>query len=179
MSGIKKVVLRAPVLTRSGYGTHARQVCRFLLEKHEKNEIELFVRAVPWGVTPWLLNKDMQNGLVGKIMQRTLEHKGEFDVSIQLQLPNEWDPNIAHKNIGITAAVETNICNKSWIQNCYSMDEVIVPSQTHTATAHAVEYTGAKAILTDIDLITGNLNIEEIKKKINKIIFSSKDYRSL
>ena len=25
-------------------------------------------------------------------------------------------------------------------------DEVIVPSQTHTATAHAVEYTGAKAV---------------------------------
>jgi dTDP-4-amino-4,6-dideoxygalactose transaminase len=26
-------------------------------------------------------------------------------------------------------------------------DEVIVPAQTHTATAHAVEYTGAKAFL--------------------------------
>ena len=47
-------------------------------------------------------------------------------------------------------------------------DEIIVPSQTHTATAHAVEYTGAKAILVDVDLITGNLNIEEIQKKINK-----------
>ena len=28
-------------------------------------------------------------------------------------------------------------------------DEVIVPAMTHTATAHAVEYTGAKAIFSD------------------------------
>ena len=28
-------------------------------------------------------------------------------------------------------------------------DEIIVPAQTHTATAHAVEYTGAKAVFAD------------------------------
>ncbi len=47
-------------------------------------------------------------------------------------------------------------------------DEIIVPAQTHTATAHAVEYTGAKAIFADIDFYTGNLNLENIKKKITK-----------
>ena len=47
-------------------------------------------------------------------------------------------------------------------------DEVIVPSQTHTATAHAVEYTGAKAVFADVDLFTGNLSLEQIKNKINK-----------
>ena len=30
-------------------------------------------------------------------------------------------------------------------------DEVIVPAQTHTATAHAIEYTGAKAIFADVE----------------------------
>ena len=49
-----------------------------------------------------------------------------------------------------------------------SGDEVIVPAQTHTATAHAVEYTGAKAIFSDVDLITGNINLKNIKKKITK-----------
>ena len=47
-------------------------------------------------------------------------------------------------------------------------DEIIVPAQTHTATAHAVEYTGAKAIFADIDFKTGNINLENIKKKITK-----------
>ena len=45
-------------------------------------------------------------------------------------------------------------------------DEVIVPSMTHTATAHAVEYTGAKAVLTDVNFPSGNLNLESIKRNI-------------
>ena len=35
-------------------------------------------------------------------------------------------------------------------------DEIIVPAMTHTATAHAVEYTGAKAVFADVEPITGN-----------------------
>ncbi len=49
-----------------------------------------------------------------------------------------------------------------------SGDEVIVPAQTHTATAHAVEFTGAKAVFADVDKITGNILIDEIKSKFNK-----------
>jgi len=45
-------------------------------------------------------------------------------------------------------------------------DEVIVPAQTHTATAHAVEYTGAKAVFADVHPVTGNIRIEEIEKKL-------------
>ena len=47
-------------------------------------------------------------------------------------------------------------------------DEIIVPAQTHTATAHAVEYTGAKAVFVDTEPLTGNISIKEILKKINK-----------
>ncbi|MDB9776535.1 DegT/DnrJ/EryC1/StrS family aminotransferase [Alphaproteobacteria bacterium] len=48
-----------------------------------------------------------------------------------------------------------------------SGDEVIVPAQTHTATAHAVEYTKAKAVFADINYNTGNIDISSIKSKIN------------
>ena len=48
-----------------------------------------------------------------------------------------------------------------------SGDEVIVPAQTHTATSHAVEYTGAKAIFVDVDQVTGNILPEEVSKNIN------------
>ncbi len=47
-------------------------------------------------------------------------------------------------------------------------DQVIVPSQTHTATAHAIEYTGAKAVFADVEKITGNITLDNIKKKITK-----------
>jgi perosamine synthetase len=47
-------------------------------------------------------------------------------------------------------------------------DEVIVPSQTHVATAHSVEYTGAKAIFADVTFPQGNLDLGQIKSKVTK-----------
>lgn len=46
-------------------------------------------------------------------------------------------------------------------------DEVIVPAQTHVATAHAVELTGAKAVFVDVDLATGNIDIGRIESAIS------------
>jgi perosamine synthetase len=37
-------------------------------------------------------------------------------------------------------------------------DEVIVPAQTHVATAHAVEITGARPVFVDCDSTTGNID---------------------
>jgi perosamine synthetase len=42
-------------------------------------------------------------------------------------------------------------------------DEVIVPAQTHTATAHAVEFTGAKPVFVDSEATTGNIDINQIE----------------
>ena len=46
-------------------------------------------------------------------------------------------------------------------------DEVIVPAQTHVATAHAVELTGAKPVFIDAELNTGNIDIDSIEAAIN------------
>ena len=45
-------------------------------------------------------------------------------------------------------------------------DEVIVPAQTHIATAHAVELTGARPIFVDVEPTTGNIDINKIEKAI-------------
>ena len=45
-------------------------------------------------------------------------------------------------------------------------DEVIVPAQTHNATAHAVEYTGAKPVFVDAEMETGNIDIDQIEGHI-------------
>jgi perosamine synthetase len=42
-------------------------------------------------------------------------------------------------------------------------DEVIVPAQTHVATAHAVEVVGAKAVFADCDPATGNVDAARIE----------------
>ncbi len=70
-------------------------------------------------------------------------------------------------------AVSVSSCTAGLHLSCLASnfkagDEVIVPSLTHTATAHAVEYTGAKAVFADVEFPSGNINLDFIKKKINK-----------
>ena len=75
----------------------------------------------------------------------------------------------------------TNIKNCLAISSCTSAlflayyliglkkgDEFIVPAQTHVATVHAGTFFGARPIFIDADKETGNINIEQIEKKITK-----------
>ena len=75
----------------------------------------------------------------------------------------------------------TNIKNCLAISSCTSAlflayyliglkkgDEFIVPAQTHVATVHAGNFFGARPIFIDADKETGNINIEQIEKKITK-----------
>jgi perosamine synthetase len=47
-------------------------------------------------------------------------------------------------------------------------DEVIVPAETHVATAHAVEITGAKPVFVDCDLTTGNIDVRAIEQALTE-----------
>ena len=47
-------------------------------------------------------------------------------------------------------------------------DEVIVPAQTHNATAHVVEFTGAKPVFIDSEIRTGNIDIAQIEENITE-----------
>lgn len=44
-------------------------------------------------------------------------------------------------------------------------DIVLVPSVTHTATAHAIKLTGAKVKFVDVDASNGNISVKDLKKK--------------
>jgi hypothetical protein len=60
-------------------------------------------------------------------MSKSKAIEGDFDMSFQVQLPDEWN-QVAKVNVGITAAVETDRCNEKWIESCNKMDAIIVPS---------------------------------------------------
>jgi dTDP-4-amino-4,6-dideoxygalactose transaminase len=46
-------------------------------------------------------------------------------------------------------------------------DEVVVPAQTHVASAHAIELTGATAVFVDVEPETGNIDIDALRDRIN------------
>jgi glycosyltransferase involved in cell wall biosynthesis len=121
-----RILLRAPLLTNSGYGMHCRQVFEWL---DQLEGIDLTVECLNWGATSWLLKDSLENGLIGKIMQKSKKIEPPYDLSIQLQLPDEWDTKLGKKNIGMSAYVETDKCSEAWISKTNEMDLVIVPSQ--------------------------------------------------
>lgn len=126
---MKSVILRAPLLTQSGYGVHARQIARWLFDLADsRGDIEVVTEPLRWGDTPWLTDPDSHGGLIGRIIQHSIQ-KPKYDVSLQLQLPNEWNPFLADFNVGLTAAVEADRCNPEWINACNRMDLIIAPSE--------------------------------------------------
>jgi len=122
----KKVLLKAPLLTNSGYGVHSRQIFEWL---YEKEDIDLVVECLQWGRTSWILNEKLENGTIGHIMSCSKPYdKKDIDIAIQVQLPDEWDENLGKVNIGVTALVETDKCSLAWVEKCNKMDQIIVPS---------------------------------------------------
>jgi len=126
---LKNVLIVGPLLSISGYGYHSRQVFDYFLNKKDVN---VYSSILPWGNTSWLVNKEGENGLVGKIIDSAIDinntFSNEYDLGIHIQLPNEWNTTFARKNIGISAYVETDICAQSWIKKTLSMNLVVVPS---------------------------------------------------
>jgi len=98
----------------------------------QRKDFNIVTQILPWGITPWCVNTEKEKGIYGEIMQRNQLSQGKFDISVQIQLPNEWDPALANFNIGVTAGVETDKCSKEWATtHREKMNLLIVPS-SHT-----------------------------------------------
>mgnify|MGYP005812860233 CR=1 FL=1 len=126
----KKVLIRGPVLTQSGYGEH----CRFLLRSLRKYEdtIDLYIITTGWGRTNWQFEETEERIWIDKLIRKTLnyigENKGPVDVSIQVTIPNEWE-KLAPFNIGVTAGIETDRVSRVWLEKTQIMDKIIVVSE--------------------------------------------------
>tara|TARA_R110002074_G_scaffold352517_2_gene523932 strand:- start:855 stop:2024 length:1170 start_codon:yes stop_codon:yes gene_type:complete len=125
---MKKILVRAPLLTNSGYGVHSRQVFSWLLEESKKRNFKIDVECLNWGNCSWIVNESKEKGLVKEIMERSRPLSPPYDVTFQIQLPDEWDPKLGKFNVGITAAVESDKCNPKWLDCCNKMDQIVVPS---------------------------------------------------
>ncbi len=104
----KKVLVRGPALTQSGYGEHTRFLLRSLRKYEDK--IDIYLLAVNWGNTGWLYKDDEERRWIDGLLQKTFEYnqsKQPYDVSIQVTIPNEWE-KVAPVNIGVTAGIGNN-----------------------------------------------------------------------
>ena len=127
-----KVLVRAPVLTRTGYGEHGRFVLRALRTKEDVLDIHLL--PINWGQSGWIYNDDEERRWIDNLIQKTVNYQqsgnAHYDLSIQVTIPNEWE-RFAPVNIGVTAGIETTKVAPEWLERANTMDKVITIS-THS-----------------------------------------------
>ena len=121
------VLVTAPVATRSGYGSHSRDICRSLISM-DKYNVKIF--PVRWGTTPQnaLNDADPNDKVIIDRLMVDVNLERQPDVHIHIVIPNEFQP-VAKYNIGITAGIETTACPPEWIEGMNRMDLNIVPSK--------------------------------------------------
>ena len=124
----KKILVRGPVLSQSGYGEQARFALRALRSREDL--FDIYIQPLQWGQTSWTFEVDEEREWIDKTIEKTIgyvQQGGYFDMSLQVTIPNEFQ-NLAAKNIGYTAGIETTIAAPEWINSCNQMDSVIVVS---------------------------------------------------
>ena len=125
---MKKILLRGPILSRSGYGEQTRFAFRSLVSKLDK--FDVYLDAIPWGKTGWIWEDNEERNFIDSLLVRTqhyIHQGGTFDASIQVTIPNEWE-KLAPINIGYTAGIETSVISAEWLQKSSIVDRVIVVS---------------------------------------------------
>ena len=123
-----KIIVKGPVLSRSGYGEQSRFALRAL--RSREDIFDIYILPVGWGQTGWCSDDTEERRWMDQCIARTnqyMQQKGQFDISCQITIPNEWE-KIAPINIGYTAGIETTKVAPVWLQKANEMDKVIVVS---------------------------------------------------
>jgi glycosyltransferase involved in cell wall biosynthesis len=141
----KKILLKGPVLTRSGYGEQARFALRSLRSREDL--FEIFIQPLEWGQTSWINDFDAERVWIDQTIEKTIayvQQGGQFDISLQVTIPNEFQ-RLAPINVGYTAGIETTKIAHQWIQKANEMDKIIVVSNHSKQVFENTEYQAQNA----------------------------------
>jgi glycosyltransferase involved in cell wall biosynthesis len=120
-------VISCPIDTFSGYGARSRDIVLSIINS-EKYEVKILSQR--WGITPFGFLK-ADNPDHKKILDCVLQVPQlprQPDVWMQITVPNEFQP-MGKFNIGVTAGIETTICDASWVEGCNRMNLTLVSSE--------------------------------------------------
>ena len=124
----KNILLKGPILTRSGYGEQSRFAMRALRSRPDL--FNVFIQPLQWGATSWINDINEERTWIDDAIEKTIgyiQQGGKFDASLQITVPNEFE-NLAPINIGYTAGIETTKVAPQWLQPSNNMKKLIVVS---------------------------------------------------
>lgn len=154
------VVVSCPIDTYSGYGARARDFVKSLL-KLEKYDVKILGQR--WGNTRFGYLSDHNEAELASLIIPGLTQQP--DIWIQVTIPNEFQP-VGKYNIGLTAGIETTVCDPSWIEGLNRMNLNLVSSE------HAKKvFEGVKFDIEENGAVRGSL---ELAKPI-EVLFEGAD----
>ena len=126
----KLCIVSSPLSTRSGYGSHARDIIRSLIRIHPDWDIKLI--STKWGSCPMdCLTEGIDDDLISRLVFQQMNKQPA--IWIQITIPSEFQ-RVGKFNIGITAAIETNIASPEFIEGANRMDLIITTSKHSKST---------------------------------------------
>jgi glycosyltransferase involved in cell wall biosynthesis len=129
----KKILVKAPILSRSGYGEQSRFALQALRSREDL--FDIYLVNIPWGKTGQTISTDAERQWIDdcilKTMMYTQQPGSQFDISLQVTIPNEFE-KIAPVNVGYTAGIETTKIAAEWIDKCNAMVDRVVVVSNHS-----------------------------------------------
>jgi hypothetical protein len=123
MNNKPTLVVSCPIDTYSGYGARARDFVQSIIDL-DKYEVKILSQR--WGNTRFGYLQDHNNqSLLSRIIPQLTQQP---DIWVQITVPNEFQ-KVGKYNIGVTAGIETTLCDASWVQGCNNMDLILVSSE--------------------------------------------------
>ena len=161
------VVVSSPLDTYSGYGRRASDFIKALIQAKPEWDIKLLSQR--WGNTPFgYLRDHNEMELISRLIPNLTEQP---DGWIQITIPSEFEAIGKHFSWGLTAGIETTLCDSSWIAGINKMDLTLVSS----------EFSKKALVETEYDEVDQNTNKVVGKLKVNKpieVLFEGVDLNS-
>ena len=125
----KKIFVRAPVLSATGYGEQSRFALRALRSREDL--FDIYIQPIPWGKSGWIWQENEEREWIDARIAETQillqQQQLQPDMSLQITIPNEFQ-KLAPINIGFTAGIETDRVAPIWLQKGNEMDKILVVS---------------------------------------------------
>ena len=132
-------VISAPPDTYSGYGARSRDFIKALYEL-KKDEWDIQIMPQRWGNTSWGFLEDYKEEwgwMIPLLLKQPLTRQPDY--WFQITIPNEFQ-HVGKVSIGVTAGIETTVCDASWLEGCNRMDLTLVSSQHAKSVLQATSY---------------------------------------
>ena len=161
------LVFQAPIGTRSGYGERSRDLVRALIAL-DKYDIKIV--STRWGSTPMNTLTNEDEDIISRILTQPLTQQPE--IYMQVTVPNEFQ-RVGKFNIGVTAGIETTLCDTSWIEGCNRMDMVLASSEHAKAVFESTSYNqineqgqvvGTLKLQKPVEVLFEGIRLDKFKK---------------